>query len=245
MEGTRLNTPANGPALGASRARRNDDEQASELSGSPLSARDKILNSAEALFAERGYYGVTLREITKDAGVDLALVNYYFGPKLSLFNHVLGRRAEEHSIAIQNAIDRIVNEAGDKPPTVEAILRSWAEPVFHKLAHGGSGWRNYIHLLAYLSNSQQQQNFMQPMHDHYDSVMRQMIALLKQALPTTSETSICRSFYITMGALIHIYSETGGIDRLSDGACQAGDLSPLFDHLVPFLAAGFYRMAEA
>lgn len=206
-----------------------------------LPARDKILNAAEALFAQRGYHGVTLREITRLAGVDLALVNYYFGPKQALFHEVLNRRAAEHVAAIDRAIDAAVAAAAPRPPTVEAIIRSLAAPVVERLARGGPGWRNYIHLLSYLSNSQQQ-DFMAPMHGHFDPVMRRCFDLLRETLPACSEQSLYRSFHLVLGALTHVYAETGGIDRLSDGVSRADDFDAHLDHLVPFLAAGFYRM---
>ena len=55
--------------------------------------RDRILDTAEAYFAEDGYTGVSLRQITAAAGVNLAAVNYYFGSKLNLLREVFGRRA--------------------------------------------------------------------------------------------------------------------------------------------------------
>ena len=50
---------------------------------SETSKRDRILDTAEALFAERGFDGVTLRQIAIGAGVDVALASYHFGKKLA------------------------------------------------------------------------------------------------------------------------------------------------------------------
>ncbi|MHC4998559.1 MAG: TetR/AcrR family transcriptional regulator, partial [Planctomycetota bacterium] len=41
--------------------------------------RNRILDVAEALFCERGFEGVSVRELTAAAGCNLAAVNYYFG----------------------------------------------------------------------------------------------------------------------------------------------------------------------
>ena len=41
--------------------------------------RDRILLAAEELFSKDGFSGVSLRKITGEAGVDLALIKYYFG----------------------------------------------------------------------------------------------------------------------------------------------------------------------
>ena len=48
--------------------------------------RERILDSAEKLFARRGFHGVSVRDITQDAGVDVALVNYHFGTKQALLD---------------------------------------------------------------------------------------------------------------------------------------------------------------
>ena len=50
-----------------------------------MSKRDEILASAQALFAEYGYAGTTMRMIAERAGVAFGLVSHYFGNKEKLF----------------------------------------------------------------------------------------------------------------------------------------------------------------
>ena len=47
--------------------------------------RGTILDAARPLFAERGYRDTTMRAVAQSAGVDVALVAYYFGNKEGLF----------------------------------------------------------------------------------------------------------------------------------------------------------------
>ena len=54
--------------------------------------RDRLLDSAEELFAARGYFGVSVRDITEHAGTRLAAVSEQFGGKEALFRAVLVRR---------------------------------------------------------------------------------------------------------------------------------------------------------
>src|SRR5918993_5218417 len=56
--------------------------------------RQSILDAAEGLFARHGFYGVTVRQVAAEAGVDTALIHYYFGAKRELFDEVFARRAE-------------------------------------------------------------------------------------------------------------------------------------------------------
>ena len=50
-----------------------------------LSTKEKLLISARKLFWARGYSNVSVRDLTKDAGVDVALVSRYYDGKLGLF----------------------------------------------------------------------------------------------------------------------------------------------------------------
>ena len=56
------------------------------------STRDRILDTAEVCFAQRGFDGTALREITRLAGVNLGAVNYHFGSKEALVRRVFARR---------------------------------------------------------------------------------------------------------------------------------------------------------
>jgi AcrR family transcriptional regulator len=59
-----------------------------------LDLKQTILDAAEGLFARHGFYGVTTRQVATEAGVDTALIHYYFGAKRELFDAVFLRRAE-------------------------------------------------------------------------------------------------------------------------------------------------------
>ena len=54
-------------------------------------ARESLLKTASALFAERGADAVSVREIAHEAGVSPAMVNYYFADKQGLMRAVLER----------------------------------------------------------------------------------------------------------------------------------------------------------
>lgn len=68
--------------------------------------KEKILHTARALFASKGYEGASVRHIAAEAGVNIAAVNYHFMSKEKLFlqvielvfsetsNHIRARRNE-------------------------------------------------------------------------------------------------------------------------------------------------------
>ena len=62
-----------------------------------FSTKDRILGAAEELFAQHGFAGTSLRQVTSRADVNIAAVNYHFGCKENLVNEVFRRRMDEMS----------------------------------------------------------------------------------------------------------------------------------------------------
>lgn len=54
-----------------------------------VTTRDDILTAARTLFGDKGYKGTSLRAVATAAGVDVALISYYFGSKHGLFVEAL------------------------------------------------------------------------------------------------------------------------------------------------------------
>jgi len=77
--------------------------------------RASILSSAEQLFSKRGYYGVAVRDVAREAGVDSALVHYHFGSKDDLFSAALLSRAEGFMEERRTALDICLKESKLKP----------------------------------------------------------------------------------------------------------------------------------
>lgn len=59
--------------------------------------KERLLDSAEKLFAEHGIDGASLRAITSDAEVNLGSIHYYFRTKEQLVAEVLNRRIEQYN----------------------------------------------------------------------------------------------------------------------------------------------------
>src|SRR5687768_8926663 len=91
--------------------------------------RDLILDAAEDLFSKHGFYGVTIREVAREAGVDTALVHYYFGAKRGLFDAVFLRRAEVWNNERVEAINRYARDVGDAM-TLEGLFEAFLRPPF-------------------------------------------------------------------------------------------------------------------
>ena len=91
--------------------------------------RDKLLDVAGRIFADRGYRAATIREICVAAGANVAAVNYHFGDKLGLYTEVVRQSARLAEFqAAQIALDL------SAPP--EEILRAVIRARIHSLFRG-------------------------------------------------------------------------------------------------------------
>lgn len=68
-------------------------------------AKDKIFGAAVALFAAKGYDGVGIREISRMAKVNVAMINYYFGSKLGILKEIITLSHDKYYEAIVAGLD--------------------------------------------------------------------------------------------------------------------------------------------
>ena len=221
--------PTHSPARSARRGRPPKAEGAA-------SGDSAILDAAEALFADHGFDGVTLRQVAKRAGVDTALVHYYFSTKQGLFDAVFLRRAailNEERMRALDAYERAHGEA----MTVAGLMEAFLRPVLEPSTHTGPGWRSYFTLVAQVNNTPVWGG--ETMTRYFDPVIHRLIHLLRQVLPGVPDADIFWAYDMLSGALTHSMGQTGRLDLLSGGLCASADLSTAADRLVAFATAGF------
>jgi AcrR family transcriptional regulator len=70
--------------------------------------KEKILEAAEAVFAEKGFDGARVSEIGKRAGVNPALLYYYYGSKNDILHELMVLAIEEAKIAVENGFENFI-----------------------------------------------------------------------------------------------------------------------------------------
>jgi AcrR family transcriptional regulator len=231
-------SPAAAPTAKSTPARRgrpSKDQKAGET-------REAILDAAEDLFSKHGFYGVTIREVAREAGVDTALVHYYFGAKRGLFDAVFIRRAEVWNNERVEAIDRYAAEAG-AAMTLEGVLEAFLRPPFEWSLKGGPGWKHYAALVAQTNANPTFGG--ETMARYFDPAIHRLIEAVRRVLPGARDVDLYWAWHNLSGALTLTLGETGRIDRLSGGQCRSGDLDTACDYMVRFAAAGFRAVCVA
>lgn len=197
--------------------------------------RESILDAAEDLFSRHGFYGVTVRQVAAEAGVDTALIHYYFGAKRQLFDAVFARRAE---ILNQERLDAMAayQAAHPRDMTVEGVIEAFIGPLLDRSMTNDPGWKNYFRLVALVNNTPAWGG--ETMHRFFDPVVHRLIDVLKIALPGAEIRDLYWCYQFLTGAMMLALSETGRIDQLSGGLCRSTDLPAVRKRLFAYCAAG-------
>jgi len=84
-------------------------------------ARERILKASEPLFADRGFYGTSMRDIAEASDLPLASVVYHFARKEKLYAAILGEIAEQVSGEMDAA--RATNTEAPLDSAIRALVR--------------------------------------------------------------------------------------------------------------------------
>jgi len=200
-----------------------------------------VLNAAEELFALHGYDGVTVRQIAKLAGVDVALPSYYFGSKRELLDAVFERRAMLFNKARSDALDDVAERWKVSRPPLADVIEAFLRPVAEAQMSGNVGWRNYCRLVAQVNSSPV---WVQMMTSHFDELIRKFIEMVRKALPEARAEDLYWAYHCLSGSLSLSMADTGRIQQLSGGLCRSDDFAALYEKMVTIYVAGFSAIAE-
>jgi hypothetical protein len=124
---------------------------------------------------------------------------------------------------------------------IEPLIRAYMDPFFELVLGEDDRGRDYARLLARFV---WRENATEIIAEGFNEAAKLYIESFRQALPGLDDDSVARGFQFMLGT---IYSSVVGdkrIEILTDGASRAQDYQAYYDVLVPFVAAGFTRMAE-
>lgn len=204
--------------------------------------RDRILDAAEALFAQRGFEGVSVRQIMRKADADVSLAYYHFDSKQDLFDQVMLRRVETLNSLRLDALEAVERRHAADAPTVEEIIEAFTNPLLELLASDHEEWKHYFQLIAQVNSSTEWGGEL--MTRYFDPLVSRFIEALRKALPGCTEQDLFWSYHFLSGALTLTFAETGRIDNLSGGVCRSSDMQSIAERMPAFLAAGFKALAQ-
>ncbi len=197
-----------------------------------------VFAAAERLFAMHGFQKVSVRDITAEAGVNLASVNYHFGSKDALLFEIFRTRTAE----LNRARARRLHEASDRhqgrPPVREILEALIAPPV--RWLDPRSERRIALQFLI-RARGEGTEAMREALRTDVSHLRRFADALLA-ARPDLAPDEVYWRLHFVLG-LIHNnrFAELDRLHTLSEGATREDDVEPLIRRMVNFAEAGFAR----
>ena len=195
--------------------------------------KTKILDTAERLFGERGFEATSLRDITAEAQVNLAAVNYHFHSKDSLLDAVIARRVEPVNRKRLEMLD-----AAGPDPTVEQILTAFLEPALDMKLECAVPLVGRI-----LSNPNL---FLDRVYKrHFVAIAERFRSELRRALPGSSLEDVLWGQLFTIGSMTQLMALSRILPEITNGVCDMTDRAAVVARVVRFVSAGFRATTQS
>lgn len=203
------------------------------------SARDAILDSAVRHFAEHGYAGASLREILRDAGVNVAAAHYHFGSKEEVYRETVSRYLRRLSEERRDSLKRIeAGLAGEE--RLRQLIRAYVEPHIRLCSEPQA--RDYVRLMARFVTEDNEltrriyTQFLEPVRSMYFDAF-------VQAMPGVPAESVRRLFSFMVVLMVSAPADSS-YQSMSGMPAWPTNPAELTETLVRFLAAGFIEQTR-
>lgn len=183
------------------------------------STSQRILDTAERLFADQGFHSTTLRQITQEAGVNLAAVNYHHGSKDALVLAVFQRRLDALNTERLARLDSALSASS--PPQLERVLEAFIQPALLLSSKSAGDGGRFMRLLmrAWAENATQLHGTIARQYSH---VMRAFADAVSRALGTSPD-NLRQQLDFLIGALTYTMAETNDdVEETARGLVRFG-----------------------
>lgn len=196
--------------------------------------RERILDVAERLFMEHGYEGTSMRQITGEAAVNLAAVNYHFGSKESPMQEVFRRRLDWLNEERMRVLDALELAAAGQPVKPSAIVEGFFGTLLRMGDDEALGGMTFLRLLG--RTLTEPSEFIRTFLAHeYQVVVDRYKEALFRALPDVPKAEIVWRFHFMLGATSYAIAGTDALRLVTDWQIEDEDAMERLEHLAPRL----------
>lgn len=193
----------------------------------------RLVEAAEKLFAEKGFEAVSVRDITKEAGANVAAVNYHFGSREGLVVAVVGRYMipvnEERLVRLEKA----ERNGADVEEIIEAFVRPTVEQVnkseLNEKLYGQLMGRIFGEPLIALPGD---------LEIRAKTVVERFTKCLCKLLPELSTEEVVWRLHFVVGGLIHLLTHSGFLYRVGGHLAGTPTIEQTITRFLKFAAAG-------
>jgi AcrR family transcriptional regulator len=196
---------------------------------------EHILDAAEREFAMNGYTKTSLREIAERVQINQALISYYFGDKLRLFEEVMKRRGNEIARRHIELLDEL--ESAFDPVPLHLLVTAFLTPNFELRDQGPNGL-SFMRLLAQL-HFQPNETTLALRREIYDASVKRYVKAFIRTMPQVAVIDILWRINFIVGSVLYMFSGNYRIQDLSDGEyVEQWDRQAIIERMTNFIING-------
>ena len=195
----------------------------------PPTTRERLLDAAEILFAEKGVPETSLRELTRRAEANLASVSYYFGSKEGLAAAIVQRRIvplNDERLRLLKALDEAESRS------LESVLTTFFRPPFRIRKEAGV---DFTQVASFIQRSASLPEVKRILHGEWRRMSGAYVDALRQALPELSESEAITKLQLSLGAMIFQLRNWDLLEQIRGPL----DEEVLLEELLRFCVGGF------
>jgi len=203
----------------------------------PPDTKERILDSAELLFAQHGVAATSLRALTAHANVNLAAVNYHFQSKDALVQAVLSRRLNPINARRMAMLKEILARSAGGLPDLEEILDAFYRPPVEAVIASRKEGRSIIALMGRIFTEPGELVASQ-VRAMMSDVAAAFLDAFQKAQPEAPQKVLYWRLHFTVGALTHIFGASHLVEGLSRGRVQVNDTEEILRQIISYAAGG-------
>lgn len=196
-----------------------------------------LLEAAAALFAEKGFEKVSVREITGRAGANVASVKYHFGSREGLIDAVVARMAGPVNAERLRRLDEL--EAKGEV-TVRALVEAFFEPLFFQVKSSPLSEQLFVKLMGRLLGDRPHP-FSHELMGQFREVARRYVEAFQQARPGLAAEEVFWRLHFSFGVVSNALAHCDLLEEFSEGQVGEDDLEVTMKRVMDFCEAGFGR----
>ena len=195
--------------------------------------KEKILDSAEYLFAHKGLKETSVRDITSHAHVHLAAVNYHFHTKDGLLKALMDRRIAPLNHQRLELLDKYEKQFGKGSVPVEYALHALLAPGIRMCFEEP----DFLRITGQIASHPDEETY-KIFVTNFEEVFSRFTDVLSASLPQITKENLMWRIHFLTGSMIHTWTSHGALTSLSAGVCKLEEQEELVNKLIAFCAAG-------
>ena len=198
-----------------------------------MQRKSAILHAANHHFAHHGFRGASLRDIARDAGVSLTLLNHHFGSKLQLLAAVI----EAHRAVLDRRATALleVMERGPGNYTLDDLVQVWIRLGFETAAQPEG--EMFLRLVARVIDDPSEEA-VQVVREKLDDAALVFIDGLQQIYPDATRYAAASAYIFVSAAMLKFLVSSKRLFRLARASLPNHAQSEDEARLSRFLVAG-------